>query len=349
MIEELKTDYKDDVLATSQQGKRTFNIVGKNGEILFEDVHIEDTSRYLQVGDEYGGEVINETNEYVNQMDDKLDELIEFMDNGVKAEDVTYNDSNVKLALDSMISSQNKDMPHYKLPNQTSIINGIKYAFNNYSESKTYKGLHFTFLNSSISCWYSGEIHGEATNCWGFIHGRDGTAYVFVWFTSNTNPNVIMLKQNSSDDVLSTFTTGLGSDVITCYANITIKRDSQNKKCDIHLSLGISTVNPISGNYKMFSLAPILSLLGASTISWNGHQSRAVCTLGTYDKVTYDGITGLQVTQSSNNTFLFARVYTESGRMGGWGSENASASSSTTALYSPGKHFDIDIWGASYT
>ena len=103
MIDELKTDYKDDVLATSQQGKRTFNIVGKNGEILFEDVHIEDTSRYLQVGDEYGSDVINDTNEYVNQMDDKLDELIEFMDNGVKAEDVTYNDSNVKLALDTLI------------------------------------------------------------------------------------------------------------------------------------------------------------------------------------------------------------------------------------------------------
>ena len=104
MIEELKTDYKDDVLATSQQGKRTFNIVGKNGEILFEDVHIEDSSRYIQVGDEYGGDVINETNGYVNQMDDKLDELIEFMDNGVKAEDVTYNDSNVKLALDTLIT-----------------------------------------------------------------------------------------------------------------------------------------------------------------------------------------------------------------------------------------------------
>lgn len=102
MIEELKTDYKNDVLATSQQGKRTFNIVGKNGEILFEDVHIEDTSKYLQVGDEYGSDVINEINEYVNQMDNKLDELIEFMDNGVNAEDVTYNDSNVKLTLDTL-------------------------------------------------------------------------------------------------------------------------------------------------------------------------------------------------------------------------------------------------------
>jgi hypothetical protein len=127
MIDELKTDYKDDVLATSQQGKRTFNIVGKNGEILFEDVHIEDTSRYLQVGDEYGQEIINEQNSAINQLSkgtgyvfDTYAEYLEAYQGGeipvnaivyikegsvdgtITALQVKYNDSNVKLALDAL-------------------------------------------------------------------------------------------------------------------------------------------------------------------------------------------------------------------------------------------------------
>ena len=130
MIDELKTDYKDDVLATSQQGKRTFNIVGKNGEILFEDVHIEDTSRYLQVGDEYGQSIINEQNSAINQLSkgtgyvfDTYAEYLEAYQGGeipvgaivyikegsvdgtITALQVKYNDSNVKLALDTLSSN----------------------------------------------------------------------------------------------------------------------------------------------------------------------------------------------------------------------------------------------------
>lgn len=105
MINELKTDYKDDILATGQQGRRTFNIIDKNGNILYEDVHIEDASEYLQVGDEYGGDIINGQNESINSMDDKLDELIEFIEDGISADEVSYNNSTVKAALDSMCTA----------------------------------------------------------------------------------------------------------------------------------------------------------------------------------------------------------------------------------------------------
>lgn len=141
MIDELKTDYKDDVLATSQQGKRTFNIVGKNGEILFEDVHIEDTSKYTQVGDEYGQEIINEQNSAINQLSkgtgyvfDTYAEYLEAYQGGeipngaivyikegsvdgtITALQVKYNDSNVKLALDTLgtrVTQLNSDFKAY--------------------------------------------------------------------------------------------------------------------------------------------------------------------------------------------------------------------------------------------
>lgn len=148
MIDELKTDYKDDILATGQQGRRTFNIIDKNGNMLYEDVHIEDASEYLQVGDEYGGDIINEQNESINSMDDKLDELIEFMDNGVKAEDVTYNDSNVKLALDTLGTRINGKLD--KTGESTN--NTISYTSND---------------NSSI--FNSGNLGGQSTYAWSTV------------------------------------------------------------------------------------------------------------------------------------------------------------------------------------
>lgn len=123
---ELKTDYKEDILETSQQGKRTFNIVSKTGEILFEDVHIEDVSKYTQVGDEYGQEIINAQNNAINEISKGsglvFDTYQDYLDAKARGEvavgntiyikegnqseitalQVVYNNSNVKLALDSL-------------------------------------------------------------------------------------------------------------------------------------------------------------------------------------------------------------------------------------------------------
>lgn len=134
---ELKTDYKEDILETSQQGKRTFNIVSKTGEILFEDVHIEDVSKYTQVGDEYGQAIINAQNEAINKVAKGsglvFDTYQDYLDAKAKGEvavgnviyikegnqseitalQVVYNNSNVKLALDThgeKISEINEDI-----------------------------------------------------------------------------------------------------------------------------------------------------------------------------------------------------------------------------------------------
>lgn len=129
MIEDLRTDYKSDILMPVQQNKRTFNIVDSNNNILFENVHIEDNSQYLQVGDEYGSEIINEQNEAINALargtgltfdtyQDYLDAralgevpvgsiiyILEGNQTVITADQVTYNSSNVKLALDALVSN----------------------------------------------------------------------------------------------------------------------------------------------------------------------------------------------------------------------------------------------------
>ena len=65
---DLKTDYKDDVLDTTQNTKRKYQMIDNgDGTVSFEDV-----TEYLQQGDSFGADDINDTNEEVNIINDKL-------------------------------------------------------------------------------------------------------------------------------------------------------------------------------------------------------------------------------------------------------------------------------------
>ena len=65
---DLKTDYKDDILDTSQNTKRKYQMIDNgDGTVSFEDV-----TEYLQQGDSFGADDINDTNEEVNIINDKL-------------------------------------------------------------------------------------------------------------------------------------------------------------------------------------------------------------------------------------------------------------------------------------
>lgn len=68
---ELPTNYLDDILAASMNGKRKFRITYPNG--LFEEVTIEDVSEYEQIGSNFGAGDINRTNQEVNEKFDSED------------------------------------------------------------------------------------------------------------------------------------------------------------------------------------------------------------------------------------------------------------------------------------
>lgn len=63
---DLKTDYQDDVLDTTQNTNRVFNIKDSNGNTIYSNVSLEDVTAYLQEGDGYGATEINETNRVIN-------------------------------------------------------------------------------------------------------------------------------------------------------------------------------------------------------------------------------------------------------------------------------------------
>ncbi len=68
---DLKTTYKDDVLDTSANTRRKFNMItNEDGTVSFEDV-----TEYSQVGDSFGGEDINNTNAAINELNNALQNL----------------------------------------------------------------------------------------------------------------------------------------------------------------------------------------------------------------------------------------------------------------------------------
>ena len=68
----LRTDYRDDVLDTSVNTKRKFNMItNSDGTVSFEDV-----TEYSQVGDSYGSTDINETNGTVNELSVKFKDYL---------------------------------------------------------------------------------------------------------------------------------------------------------------------------------------------------------------------------------------------------------------------------------
>ena len=68
---DLLTNYLDDILAQSMNGKRKYRITRADG--TFEEVILEDVSEYEQVGSNFGASDINKTNQAVNEKFDSGD------------------------------------------------------------------------------------------------------------------------------------------------------------------------------------------------------------------------------------------------------------------------------------
>ena len=97
----LKTNYKDDVLDTSKNTKRKYNMINNpDGTVSLEDV-----TSYTQVGDKFGAGDINGTNTEINALNTSLTQKISSK-NGtysegtfVKLDSIAFDEANGKLLL----------------------------------------------------------------------------------------------------------------------------------------------------------------------------------------------------------------------------------------------------------
>ena len=75
-MSELRTDFKDDVLDVTQNEKRKYRIIHNDDGTI----SLEDATVYLQKGDSFGANDINEMNRMANQMDKAAGEILTMAD-----------------------------------------------------------------------------------------------------------------------------------------------------------------------------------------------------------------------------------------------------------------------------
>lgn len=66
MADVLKTDYVNDVLDTDVNTERTYNIVDSQGNIIYANARIRETTVFTTEGEPYGAPEINEQNTFIN-------------------------------------------------------------------------------------------------------------------------------------------------------------------------------------------------------------------------------------------------------------------------------------------
>lgn len=62
----LRTDYKDDILDTSVNKKRVYNLIDQSGNVVMSGLSLEDVTVYSQNGDELSSSAINEAFDNIN-------------------------------------------------------------------------------------------------------------------------------------------------------------------------------------------------------------------------------------------------------------------------------------------
>lgn len=70
-IEKLKTDFKQDIIDTSVNEKRKYRMIENSDGTI----SLEDETVYMQIGDDFGAEEINNTNGTVNELIDEFSDI----------------------------------------------------------------------------------------------------------------------------------------------------------------------------------------------------------------------------------------------------------------------------------
>lgn len=187
---DLKTDYLDDILAESMNGKRKFRITKSDGST--EDVTLEDISEYTQKGSNFGAGDINNTNQEVNlkfDSDDVVDPMLAteggFAADALKTKEAVNNcfqsvsdgkskiasaitDKGVKTAsdatFDTMASNIKKISTGY---------NKIYYKFQDYGDGNQYTAVDAYDLNVTIE--QDGKIKTIHKQTYGTIEAQTFT------------------------------------------------------------------------------------------------------------------------------------------------------------------------------
>ena len=71
---EFRTDYKDQLLDSSVNTKRKYDLVDESGNVVAQNVSFEDKTAYSQNGDTFGAAEVNKIHKELNGLNDSLED-----------------------------------------------------------------------------------------------------------------------------------------------------------------------------------------------------------------------------------------------------------------------------------
>lgn len=89
----IKADYKNEILPEGMQ-YRTYNVIGSDGQIIHQNIHLEKAYVPQQVGDNFGAQQINEMASAIN----------EFAGTGIKPNTYTIKETDIIVPTTSWVS-----------------------------------------------------------------------------------------------------------------------------------------------------------------------------------------------------------------------------------------------------
>lgn len=179
----LKTDYTNDILDTSKNTERVYNLKNASGEIVEENIRIEDITEYSQEGSKFGANDINATNTEVNGLSANVGTLnasvstlntnVSTLTTKTNTLQTNVNNINLYVGSDKKLHFVNKDgadsaLPFSKGGTENTSILLCKYGGWGDEAAPNFAKLDWTCPEDGY-IWYSyggwGSSVGRNTNC----------------------------------------------------------------------------------------------------------------------------------------------------------------------------------------
>lgn len=232
---DLPTNYLDDILAQSMNGKRKYRITRADG--TFEEVTLEDVSEYEQVGSNFGAGDINKTNQEVN-------ELFQSVSNGKSLIASAITDKKVPTDATATFAEMAENISGLKLGSGNAVPSDVKAGktFTN-SDGVEYTGT-YDFVSETSGTATASQLKSGQT---AWVNGKKitGTATLAATQLKGTVTQKLHGENQPSATNNVVFSTPFASAPLVTYVN------TSNSALISHFGITISNITKAGFTWKM--------------------------------------------------------------------------------------------------
>lgn len=197
----LKTDYTNDILDTSKNTERVYNLKNASGQIVEENIRIEDVTEYSQEGSKFGANDINATNTEVNGLSANVGSLngsvstlntnVSTLTTKTNTLQANVNNINVYVGTDKKLHFVNKDGADSALPFSSGGLSGNTGSCTviDGTANQVGKNLSFTFPAGISPKMIMGILYAS---------GSPGVVSTIILDVANNKTSIIIKKLDTS-------------------------------------------------------------------------------------------------------------------------------------------------------